>query len=157
MRKIAILILSLLVSSVFFSYAAPVFAAEDDPATLKIYYSESLGTGERVMHVTVCNKVQVYAPLICDNGIITGHSQEFGKQCDEVSDVGKMIKGCLISEGGGYKQIAGTTYNEAMPNLYGKKSDEDQNGCADKPEMQGPVYGKQFAVVPENMAENDMD
>lgn len=143
-KSFAILILSSFVSALFFTFMPFALAADETP--VRIYYSEAIG-GQKVYHVTVCNKMQAYAPVECVKEY-QGNAL-FGNQCDAADDVGgRAIRGCVVREGnkpdGNTVYIQGTNYPKVSLEDYGFPFPQ---GCSDKPEQQGFLYGKQYAVV----------
>lgn len=147
--------LLIVLTSVFLSFTigSVVFAEDPKPAEktkeqdlLKVYYSESLGTGEeeKVFHLTSCKKAPAYAPLRCEEG---GDSK-YADQCKDKEDPkkiakGQIIRGCLQKDG---KTSPDKPFPPIDPNRNINQKAE-QGGCSDKPEEIGIVYARQWAVV----------
>lgn len=125
-----------------FAQITPVFADKSD---LKVYYSEPIGKGEKVFHITTCSKTQSYVPLKCSEQT----QKDYPKQClDEKNKLieGKLIKGC-VKEG---VYIPGTTYLDV------DTGDFDAGKCKDSPELQGFKYAPEWAIVYKKEAANEL-
>ncbi|MFA6521232.1 MAG: pilin [Candidatus Gracilibacteria bacterium] len=153
MKKLAILILSSFISATMLSYFVGVAFAETEQPTLQIYYSESLGTGEKVMHITACRKEPAMGVVTCTK---EAFNAGFGKQCEKEGDISNTIQGCLIKPGANgdeYERISDTSsYPKVDISKYALN--EEEGGCKDKPENRAPLYGKRYGLISKLRNEN---
>lgn len=144
MKKLAIIILSLFLSATVLSCFVGTALATEQP-TLKIYYSETLGTGEKVLHITACRKEQAMGVVVCTK---EGLNSSLGKQCEKEKDIGNTINGCLIRNGDDYERMSDTSsYPKVDLEKYQFNSTDPEKGCKDKAEDRSPLYGKRYALV----------
>lgn len=141
-----------------------------DPNTLRVYYSESIGAGEQVYHLTWCEKAPAYGPLTCSDELITV-DPNYGTVCTDSKTnkaiEGQQVKGCLKEQKNGGETTAGKiTYkiNDTDVELpYYNITPPADRACLEKHENQEPIYGRKYAVVEYDMvntpdfdaAEND--
>lgn len=97
---------SILLVSFITALGMPVaYAKEGDD--LRVYYSESIGAGKKVFHLTGCNWTRAYAPLTCSEETV----KDYSKQCQDKNGKvieGKKIRGCYIEPEsiiGGYADV----------------------------------------------------
>lgn len=157
MKKIlSTLALTSLLGTLFFAAAPATYAqtSPDDQGKLKVYYSESIGAGEKVLHITVCDKKPAYAPLRCSEelqkegaeGVTYSKAQcesskpskpgETGHPEPKIME-GTLIKGCLK---GGNNQESG------YPEVDIQKFDTDKE-CAEDASQWGYKYVPEWAVT----------
>lgn len=145
-RSIAVLIL--LILSVFLG-APTAFAAENEK--LRVYYSEPIGAGEKVYHLTACNWVRAYEPLVCSEE----NAEKYSAQCkykegdkkDKVKK-GTKIMGCTTE--GEYEDDEAKMYLKADVGKY----DSGDKACKDDPTLQGYKYAPAWAIVKVTYDEN---
>lgn len=104
----------------------------------KVYYSEPIGAGEKVYHLTSCEKTPSYGALYCSEET----KDVAPKQCEVEGKLKNVpIKGCEVP--GKFADTAGIypLYDSAKYHL------KDPQGCSDKPEKQGFFYAPEFAIV----------
>lgn len=144
-RCVATLIL--LILSVFLG--SPVAYAENEK--LRVYYSEPIGAGEKVYHLTACNWVRAYEPLVCSEENATISPQCKYKEGDKKDEVkkGTRIMGCTHEEDDGEKYE-----DDAKMYLNANVDDYDNGKCKDNPELQDYKYGPVWAVVDDSADED---
>lgn len=135
MRPAAVLALSCFVFTLFFTLA-PALAAEKD--VIKVYYSESIGAGERVFHITACQKKRAYAPLRCSKF----NADAYSPQCKPKGTLieGAVIRGCIDAE-----RSKDAEY--PVVNTSGIYNDTQHAGCSDAPDEISSYYVPEYAVV----------
>lgn len=160
MKKLLTIFISALITATL-TIALPVFAQDAAPAgdaaapgapdksdDLHIYYSEPLGAGERVFHVSTCRKEASYAPIKCSEALVASDAA-FGAQCKPVGKdgnatlaPGKIVQGCL---GALKERIPGTPYYKLTADDI-VRFGNDGKGCG-APENQVYFYGPEYGVV----------
>ncbi len=129
-----------------------------DPNTLRVYYSESIGAGEQVYHLTWCEKAPAYGPVICSQQLVDADTK-FANVCNEVGAKkpkvieGVPAKGCLQGGGGGGEDEPPATkmkykISDKEYDLPYYKIDPPENTkCLDDPNNQEFIYGRKYAVL----------
>ncbi|MBI5412728.1 hypothetical protein HZA42_00070 [Candidatus Peregrinibacteria bacterium] len=148
-----------LLGTLFFAAAPATYAAPDDAGKLKVYYSESIGAGEKVLHITVCDKKPAYAPLKCSKELQSAGGDNYSKkQCESAGSLkegetgslepkimeGTLIKGCLAG---------GNDDKSGYPKVDIKKFDNNDK-CAEDASQWGYEYVPEWAVVQIKVREN---
>lgn len=149
MKKLALITLISLVTSLF-SFYAPVFAA-DDKDLVKVYNSEIIGAGDLVYHITACDKKRAYAPLRCSKKLYDYDNAIYG-QCKEGEKIkeGTPVKGCILK--GNSEGEFDSDPEKNTQEMIDSDSGMPRVGplgpnCRDKPEDQGYRYLPEYAIV----------
>lgn len=121
-----------------------VFAGpEEEKNLLKVYYSEPIGAGEKVYHLTACEKTRAYAPLRCSKALINSNTL-YTKQCQDSKGKvmeGTLIKGCIKENPEYYGD------DESLGYLKVDVASFDVGKCKDTPSQQGFVYAPEWLIV----------
>ena len=136
--KKSVAVLILLILSVFLG--SPIAYAENEK--LRVYYSEPIGAGEKVYHLTACNWVRAYAPLVCSDETKSISTKQCLNSKNEVKK-GTKIMGCTNKEGDENNKYV----DDAKLYLNAKEGEYDSSQCKDEPERQDYKYGPVWAIV----------
>ncbi|MBI2638802.1 hypothetical protein HYW83_04405 [Candidatus Peregrinibacteria bacterium] len=156
MKKISLLILTSFISALLFNISTAFAGPEEEKKKLKVYYSESIGAGQKVYHITTCSKSPAWAPLKC---IAKSDTEAYFEPAQCVKEGKSLdseyVQGCLEGDGQ-YMNVEDATYpliTEEGKQKYLKK--DADGGCSDKPEKQGFVYAPELAVVDKSAGADD--
>ncbi len=90
------LLLPLMTMSVYAqSPAAEQGPGARNPDEVRIYYSEPIGAGDKVMQITGCKKVQAYAGVACNDFTKDISTAQCVDNKTNKVQTGKLIKGCI--------------------------------------------------------------
>lgn len=136
----------------------PSAQAKEKDEPLHVYYSESIGAGDRVYHVTSCMKARSYAPQRCSASMGANAPKQCGAK-KTVKNENGLDKEVLEKEGTPVKACINITADipympdAPYPKVEGKDVDEyekENHGfCGDKPENIVFNYVPEYAVVDE--------
>ncbi len=173
LKKITAIVLSLIfglsvgvslpVGIVFAQAAAdPGTAAETggsknarDPNTLRVYYSESIGAGQQVYHLSVCEKAPAFAPLTCSQALVDADNRYKDSCVDKEGKVtdkeGEKINGCIKHSDGENSAEAGkmkyTIGGQDFELPYYSIWPPTDKKCLTEVDNQALIYGRKWAVV----------
>lgn len=124
-----------------------------DDQQLRVYYSESLGAGEKVYHLSACTKVPAYQPIVCN----PTNEMDYSAQCSPggKSNYGKMVKGCDA----GPNDPALESIDPNNPAAPKDVKPKDYKSCEKEPTRHLFAFAKRYSVleVKENATEAEKE
>lgn len=132
-------------------------ASSRNPDELRVYYSESLGAGQKVYRLSSCEKGESYSPITCNAvNADTYEGQCKGKGANDQPQIlyGTIVKGCDAAD---LPRMDNRSYapKKVDPLLF----NDPTKGCAKLPNNQIFAYGYRFAILelPENASDADAE